>query len=100
MELRFQRFEGALIRWAALFEQAARFGTELGPRRGRGVSHSANGPRGIVTVWFTAPATDDEPAPGLPLQLRFAFERGTFLSWDDLFGKAVQHAGPLHRLAI
>ena len=84
--MNYQKFQGTLIGWQQLFEQAAAFATGLGPARVRAISHSASEGRGIVTVWFHD-ETDITPPPptAIDLELRLWFKRGTLISWDELF---------------
>ena len=87
--MNFRIFKGTLIGWKELFDEAARFATELGPARLRRISHSASGGRGIVTVWYgntLPPPTDDETE----LELRYEFHRGTLVSWEDLFSQMAE----------
>jgi hypothetical protein len=48
----FEIFDGTLITWEELFQQAANFASGIGPDRLIGISHSDNHGRGVVTVWY------------------------------------------------
>jgi len=48
----FRVFRGVMTSWAALFEEAAQFASEVGPERLINISHSADRSDGVVTVWF------------------------------------------------
>lgn len=48
----FEIFDGTLITWEELFQQAADFASGLGPDRLINISHSDNHGRGVVTVWY------------------------------------------------
>ena len=48
----FRLFRGMMKSWATLFEEAARFATEVGPERLISISHSEDKDDGVVTVWF------------------------------------------------
>ncbi len=95
MNLQFKRFEGTLISWKMLFEEAANLATELGPARVRCISHSGSGGRGIVTVWYLDDPPTPVAAPTIPLRLAFEFERGTVISWDQLFASVAKRAAEL-----
>lgn len=56
--LAYRKFRGTLATWADLFEEAARFATEIGPERVLNISHSADQCDGVVTVWYWT--TEDE----------------------------------------
>jgi hypothetical protein len=51
-KVEFRMFRGVMASWAALFEEAAQFATEIGPERLISISHSADRSDGVVTVWF------------------------------------------------
>ena len=48
----FRVFRGVMTSWAALFEEAAQFATEIGRERLINISHSEDKNDGVVTVWF------------------------------------------------
>jgi len=54
MRVAYRMFRSSRSSWEQLFQQAADFATELGPDWLIGISHSHDGPDGIVTVWFWA----------------------------------------------
>ena len=56
MQAKFKHFESDRS-WESLFQTAADFLTQIGPERTIGVSHSHQGPMGVVTVWYWS----DEP---------------------------------------
>jgi hypothetical protein len=89
-------FKGTMISWRELFDDAARFATELGPTRVRRVSHSANNSRGIVVVWYddVKPASE-APESRLRFVMRCDFEKGTLISWEELFQKVADRAAKL-----
>ena len=95
MNLQFKRFEGTLISWKMLFQEAADFATELGPARIHCISHSGSGGRGIVTVWYRTEPPSPAAAPGIPLRLAFEFERGTVISWQELFASVARRTADL-----
>lgn len=48
----FEIFQGMLITWEELFQQAADFASGIGRDRLIGISHSDNHSKGVVTVWY------------------------------------------------
>ncbi len=52
MPVRYRMFRGMLASWQALFDDAARFATELGPTRLISISHSEDKDDGVVAVWY------------------------------------------------
>jgi hypothetical protein len=54
MKLRFKIFRGMLASWEELFAKAANFATEKGDMRVVNISHSCDGSKGVVTVWYWA----------------------------------------------
>ena len=52
MRLQFKIFRGTLASWEELFPQAATFATEKGDMRVVNISHSCDGSKGVVTVWY------------------------------------------------
>ena len=65
MTVRFRVFTSTHKSWESLFEEAAAFATEVGPDRLIGMSHSHEGPVGVVTVWYWDPDTHRRPSPDL-----------------------------------
>jgi hypothetical protein len=61
MQVKYKVFQRATGSWESLFDQVARFATEVGPRRLIGISHSEGRDgmfaNGVVTVWYW----DEEP---------------------------------------
>jgi hypothetical protein len=47
-----RHFRGLLTSWQDLFQQAADFGTTVGPDRLITISHSEDDNEGVVTVWY------------------------------------------------
>ena len=94
--MKFKIFKGTMIGWKELFQQAADFATELGPRRVRNISHSGSNGRGIVTVWYVdEDETLQEAETSIPLRLKFDYKRGTLISWEALFEEACAKAAKL-----
>ena len=56
--LAYRVFRRAFSTWDLLFDQTARFATEIGPERFVSISHSSD--NGVVTVWYW---TTEEAAP-------------------------------------
>lgn len=84
--MKYEKFQGTLISWDALFAEAARFATALGPARVVDISHSSSQGRGIVVVWYHDDETEPQAAASMiDLELKVYFKRGTMISWDDLF---------------
>jgi hypothetical protein len=54
MKLEYKMFKSAFASWEELFAQAARFATEKGDMRVVNISHSCDGGKGVVTVWYWA----------------------------------------------
>ena len=52
MTVRFRIVKSTWQKWDQLFAEAAAFATEVGPGRLIGISHSHEGPEGVVTVWY------------------------------------------------
>lgn len=52
MQVKYKMFRGTLTSWNQLFEDAARYATELGEIRVINISHSCSGADGVVTVWY------------------------------------------------
>jgi len=52
MQVKFETFRGALASWDELFGRAATRATELGETRVINISHSCDGSKGVVTLWF------------------------------------------------
>lgn len=52
MKVKYKHFRGVLKSWEQLFEEAARFATEVGEERLISISHSADHSDGLVTVWY------------------------------------------------
>ena len=52
MQVKFKTFRGTLTTWEALFQSACEFATEVGRERLINISHSEDGSKGVVTVWF------------------------------------------------
>jgi hypothetical protein len=52
MQVKYKMFRGTLTSWDELFENAARFATDLGEIRVINISHSCAGSDGVVTVWY------------------------------------------------
>jgi hypothetical protein len=52
MQVKYKVFRGTLTTWDELFENAARYATELGEIRVINISHSCAGSDGVVTVWY------------------------------------------------
>jgi hypothetical protein len=56
MKVCFKVFQSGSSSWESLFEQAATFASELGPRRLINISHSEGREgwiaNGVVTVWY------------------------------------------------
>ena len=50
-------FRGTLASWPALFEQAARFASSLGPDQLVSISHSEDNQDGVVAVWYWSSAS-------------------------------------------
>lgn len=48
----FEMFESHTKPWDVLFEEAARFASHLEPDELISISHSQEGIRGVVTVWY------------------------------------------------
>ena len=61
--LSYRYFRGTLATWDDLFNQAAQFATEAGPEHVIGVSHSADGGDGVVTVWYWTQTEETENEP-------------------------------------
>ena len=63
MQLRFKSFQSSMSSWESLFEDAARFASDLGPKRVVSISHSEGGrdwgANGVVTVWYWDRNLDD-----------------------------------------
>jgi len=93
-------FRSTMRSWNALFDEAAGFATEIGPRRLIGFGHSEDKDDGVVTVWFWD-GGDAEPAP--PLRARFKVFRNAWTSWESLFEEAADAAeeiGPTRLIGI
>jgi hypothetical protein len=54
MKLKYKIFKSALSSWEELFTQATEFATELGDMRVVNISHSCDGGKGVVVVWYWA----------------------------------------------
>ncbi len=94
--MEFRICKATLKSWDDLFTEAARIGTELGPARLRRISHSASDGRGIVTLWYEEQEEVEQPAEGdIPIELKYAFKRGTMISWEDLFQSVATQATSL-----
>jgi hypothetical protein len=65
MTVRFRVFTCTYRSWDTLFAEAAAFATELGPDRLIGISHSHEGPVGVVTVWYWEANLPARPTPDL-----------------------------------
>ncbi len=52
MRVRFRVFRGAWATWEMLFEEAATFASQVGPRRLISIAHSEDQNEGVVTVWY------------------------------------------------
>ena len=50
--VRYEIFRGIMAPWPELFEKAAVFATELGPRRLISISHSEDQNDGVIAVWY------------------------------------------------
>ena len=50
--VKYQTFRGSLASWDELFGSAATFATTLGELRVINISHSCDGSKGVVTVWY------------------------------------------------
>jgi hypothetical protein len=48
----FEIFQGMLVTWEELFQEAANFASGIGRDRLIGISHSDNHGKGVVTVWY------------------------------------------------
>ena len=94
--MKYRKFQGTLISWRALFADAARFATKLGPARVHCISHSASDGRGIVNVWYREGASKSTDELSTELVLKFAHKRGTMISWDGLFQWVLGEAARLH----
>ena len=55
--VKFEMFRSETRSWDDLFSEASRFATEVGRDNLINISHSWEGPQGIVTVWYW----DDQP---------------------------------------
>ncbi|MHC5064420.1 MAG: hypothetical protein ACYTG5_10650 [Planctomycetota bacterium] len=94
--MKYKIFKGTLIGWKELFQQAADFASELGPRRVQTISHSGSNGRGIVTVWYVDEEETAESAEAsIPLKVKCDFSRGTLISWEDLFEETCTKASKL-----
>lgn len=51
-KVEFRTFRGRMTSWESLFDEAARFATEIGRERLISISHSEDKNDGVVTVWF------------------------------------------------
>jgi hypothetical protein len=52
MQVKYKMFRGTLTSWNELFEDAARYATDLGEIRVINISHSCAGSDGVVMVWY------------------------------------------------
>lgn len=52
MKMKFKIFKSALSSWEELFGQATEFATEKGDMRVVSISHSCDGGKGVVVVWY------------------------------------------------
>jgi hypothetical protein len=48
----FEIFKSSFKSWETLFEEAAAFAEGIGPQRLIGMSHSEDGGKGVVMVWY------------------------------------------------
>jgi len=51
-KIEYRIFRGTFSSWQDLFDQAAAFATEIGPRQLVGISHSEDHSEGVVAVWY------------------------------------------------
>jgi hypothetical protein len=52
MRVKFKLFQGTFTSWADLFQQAADFANAIGRENLISISHSEDGSKGVVTVWY------------------------------------------------
>jgi hypothetical protein len=50
--LRYRMFRGTWASWESLFDEAAQFANELGPKKVVSISHSEDHDDGVVAVWY------------------------------------------------
>ncbi len=60
MHVRFKVFRGKFCTWAALFEDAAAFASQLQPNQLISISHSSDHSDGVVTVWYWSTEPSEE----------------------------------------
>jgi hypothetical protein len=51
-QIKFRKFVAIVKTWDTVFQEAAQFATTIGPDRVVSISHSADGSKAIVTVWY------------------------------------------------
>jgi hypothetical protein len=56
-KVQFKVFESGLKSWGTLFQEAASFAESVGVEQLISISHSADGGRGVIAVWYWS----DEP---------------------------------------
>jgi hypothetical protein len=61
MRVYFEVFRSRMSSWQELFQKAADFGSQVGPARLIGFSHSEDQNDGVITVWYWG--DDQETAP-------------------------------------
>lgn len=79
----YQVYRSSWDSWEKLFSDAAEFASWIGPEGLVAISHSADESDGVVTVWYRAGAGGAKNDT-----LRFQVTRGTWDSWESLFGQA------------
>lgn len=52
MRVVYKYFRGTLKTWDDLFDEAAKFATEIGEERLITISHSCDSSNGIITIWY------------------------------------------------